>query len=72
MWFTLYIRHFLDFTITHPVCTTYLLHLLAAHPSPVAQAVKRGETYKNPYDLGPVKNWQEVFDETGRYWWITW
>jgi hypothetical protein len=22
--------------------------------------------------LGPVKNWQEVFDETGRYWWFMW
>ena len=36
------------------------------------EAKNRGETYRNPYDMGPVRNWQEVFDETGRYWWIKW
>ena len=30
------------------------------------------ETFRNPHDLGWVRNWQETFDERGKYWWVTW
>ena len=33
---------------------------------------KRGEVYVNPHDMGIKRNWQNVFDEKGRYWWILW
>ena len=32
----------------------------------------RGETFRNPHDLGWVRNWRETFDERGKYWWVTW
>ena len=28
--------------------------------------------FRNPRDLGWVRNWQETFDERGKYWWVTW
>mmetsp|Transcript_1828 Transcript_1828/g.4685 ORF Transcript_1828/g.4685 Transcript_1828/m.4685 type:complete len:309 (-) Transcript_1828:1236-2162(-) len=31
-----------------------------------------GEASNNPYNLGPMKNWQETFDAHGRLWWLTW
>jgi hypothetical protein len=31
-----------------------------------------GEHWENPFDLGPMRNWQEVFDERGRFWFVTW
>jgi len=27
---------------------------------------------KTPFDRGPVKNWQDVFDERGRFWYLAW
>jgi palmitoyltransferase len=33
---------------------------------------KRGETYVNPHDQGWRRNWQEAFDERGKYWWFAW
>ncbi|BDA42612.1 Palmitoyltransferase ZDHHC16 [Coccomyxa sp. Obi] len=33
---------------------------------------QQGKTWCNPYNLGPVANWQEVFDVHGRFWWILW
>ena len=36
------------------------------------EARARGETFRNPHDLGWVRNWQETFDERGKYWWVTW
>lgn len=27
---------------------------------------------KHPFDQGAVKNWQETFDERGRFWWFAW
>jgi len=33
---------------------------------------KKGERWINKFNLGAKYNWQEVFDERGRYWWISW
>lgn len=33
---------------------------------------RKGKVWKNDYNLGWRQNWQEVFDEKGPYWWITW
>jgi len=30
------------------------------------------EPWGNPYDLGPVRNWQETFGSHGKLWWLTW
>jgi hypothetical protein len=31
-----------------------------------------GLKWCNPYNLGPVRNWQETFDAHGWAWWLTW
>jgi predicted small integral membrane protein len=35
-------------------------------------ARKRGVPWRNVYDLGVVRNWQERFEVTGRLWWLMW
>jgi len=37
-----------------------------------SRSKKRGEKWVNKFDLGAKYNWQEVFDERGKYWWLTW
>ena len=37
-----------------------------------SEARKRGETFRNPHDAGWARNWQETFDERGKYWWVMW
>lgn len=33
---------------------------------------KKGRVWVNKFHLGMVNNWQEVFDERGRWWWVMW
>lgn len=33
---------------------------------------RREPPFVNLYDLGWRQNWQHVFDEHGRFWWVTW
>ena len=33
---------------------------------------RRDASKKTPFDRGPVKNWQDVFDERGRFWYLAW
>lgn len=35
-------------------------------------ALERGETFSNPFDKGWAKNFQQVLNVSGRYWWIVW
>jgi len=37
-----------------------------------ADAKKEGRVWRNSADLGVRRNWQEVFDERGRGWWLRW
>lgn len=32
----------------------------------------KGKTWRNVFDLGYKRNWQERFDSRGRWWWVTW
>ena len=36
------------------------------------EAKARGETWVNELDLGPARNWREVFDEHGPMWAVRW
>jgi len=36
------------------------------------RAQARGDVWVNMFDLGPKLNWQETFDERGRFWWVQW
>lgn len=35
-------------------------------------ALENGETYRNPFDKGWVRNFQQVFNVSGRFWWVVW
>lgn len=35
-------------------------------------AALRGFKWRNPFDLGPKRNWQERFDAHGRWWALSW
>ncbi len=35
-------------------------------------ARKEGRVWRNDFDLGVRRNWQETFDEKGPFWWVTW
>jgi hypothetical protein len=35
-------------------------------------AKAQGKPWKNVFDLGFKRNWQERFDSRGRLWWLTW
>lgn len=37
-----------------------------------ASAARCGHSWMNIHDLGMVRNWQERFDEKGRFWMLTW
>lgn len=36
------------------------------------EARRQKKQWRNPYDLGPVRNFKEVFDVDGPFWWILW
>lgn len=35
-------------------------------------ALEKGETYRNPFDQGWVRNFQQVLNVNGRFWWMVW
>ena len=43
-----------------------------SHRELAKAARKEGRVWVNDFNLGILRNWQETFDERGRWWWIMW